>query len=114
MTRGRHARKKMSDIETIGRGPSFRTSKKDLEIISRIARRVYADDLNPYETVQDCIMDLCAAKAQGCPIDFELLETWSKDPEHAFNFWHDIGGIARHLNRKTGIVENHFLPRSAR
>lgn len=28
-----------------------------------------------------------------------------------FNFSHDIGGIARHLNRETGELEDHFLPR---
>lgn len=30
-----------------------------------------------------------------------------------FNFSHDIGGIERHLNRETGELEDHFLPRFA-
>lgn len=30
-----------------------------------------------------------------------------------FNFAHDIGGIARHLDRKTGLLTGHFLPRFA-
>ena len=28
-----------------------------------------------------------------------------------FNLMHDVMGIARHLNRKTGKLENHFSPR---
>ena len=28
-----------------------------------------------------------------------------------FNFFHDIGGIARHLNRETGELMNCFRPR---
>lgn len=31
-----------------------------------------------------------------------------------FNFTHDVVGIARHLNRKTGDMGGHFLPRCAR
>lgn len=28
-----------------------------------------------------------------------------------FNFLHDVGGIGQNLNRETGEIENHFLPR---
>ena len=28
-----------------------------------------------------------------------------------FNFLHDVGGIGQHLNRETGELEDHFLPR---
>lgn len=31
-----------------------------------------------------------------------------------FNFAHDIGGIARHLDRRTGLLTGHFEPRFAR
>lgn len=28
-----------------------------------------------------------------------------------FNFWHDINGIQRNLDRQTGRLQNRFLPR---
>ena len=28
-----------------------------------------------------------------------------------FNFVHDLGGIRAHMNRRTGKLDNHFLPR---
>lgn len=30
-----------------------------------------------------------------------------------FDFWHDIGGIQRHFNRREYRLENHFYPRCA-
>lgn len=54
------------------------------------------------------MMDLSAAHAT-CPL--RLVELADADP---FNFSHDIGGIQRHLNRKTGYLEDGFLPRYAK
>ncbi len=51
-------------------------------------------------------MDLTAVHANGCPLDFDKLATFDD-----FNLSHDIGGINRHLNRKTGQLENCFVPR---
>ena len=31
----------------------------------------------------------------------------------SFTFLHDVLGIVRHLNRRTGLLENCFVPRSA-
>lgn len=54
------------------------------------------------------LMDLTAVHANGCPLRLgALLEA------HPFDFAHDIGGIRRHLNRETGQLEDHFLPRYA-
>lgn len=53
-------------------------------------------------------MDLVAAHANGCPLDFEKLLEFD-----AFNFAHDVLGISRHLDRSTGKLER-FLPRCAK
>lgn len=51
-------------------------------------------------------MDLIAAHNNGCPLRFEdLLEA------KPFDFAHDIVGIQRNMNRRTGKLENCFLPR---
>lgn len=55
----------------------------------------------------DCILDIEAAHTDvGLRLD-DLLQA------DEANFAHDIGGIARHLNRDTGKLENCFLPRYA-
>lgn len=51
-------------------------------------------------------MDLCATHANGCPLDFQRLAQADD-----FNLIHDVCGIARHLNRTTGRLGDHFLPR---
>ena len=57
---------------------------------------------------KDVLMDLSATHVT-CPLDLERLATADD-----FNFGHDMGGIARHLNRTTGELENCFVPRFAR
>lgn len=66
-----------------------------------------AVQLGLHKDALDALMDLCAVHA-GCPIDIEKLLSFDD-----FNFAHDIGGIKKHLNRATGLLENHFLPRCA-
>lgn len=52
-------------------------------------------------------MDLEATAAK---IPLRLAELVEADD---FNFAHDLGGIARHLNRQTGEMEDCFIPRFA-
>lgn len=54
----------------------------------------------------DTTMDILATHLNGCPLDFQKLI----DADD-FNFIHDVFGIQRHLNRKTGKLKNCFLPR---
>jgi len=54
-------------------------------------------------------MDLLAVNNQGCSLDFQRLLAF---PD--FDFTHDVCGIARHVNRDTGKLQNCFLPRCAR
>jgi hypothetical protein len=57
------------------------------------------------------VMDLTAADGVNGnrPLDWDRL--LSADD---FNFMHDIAGISRHINRETGELEGHFLPRFTR
>lgn len=58
---------------------------------------------------QSLEMDLTATNANGCPLNFDALLTFDD-----FNFSHDIEGIMKHLDRRTGELQNYFLPRCAR
>lgn len=89
---------------------SFKTTRQEMDLISEIADR--AEKLGMIAggyTRQTCVMDLCACHANGCPLDLRSL---AKGPE--FDFVHDIAGIARHIDRNTGKLKDHFLPRFAR
>lgn len=56
----------------------------------------------------DLLMDLEATHCNGCRLDLSrLLEA------DDFNFMHDMIGIQKHLNRKTGELEDCFVPRYA-
>lgn len=51
-------------------------------------------------------MDLTATHLNGCPLRLkDLLEA------DDLNFAHDVGGIARHIDRTTGKLTRCFLPR---
>lgn len=88
---------------------SFRTTSGERDLFERIATR--AELLAKRQGTRNfdrvaCIMDLTACHANGCRLDLDRLI--SADD---FNFSHDIAGIGRHLNRETGQLEDHFLPR---
>lgn len=53
-------------------------------------------------------MDLCACHANGCPLDFEKLATTDD-----FTLAHDVAGIIAYMDRETGRLTGHFLPRCA-
>ena len=54
----------------------------------------------------EILMDVAACHLNGNPL---LLRDMLEADE--FNFMHDILGIARHINRKNGHLENCFSPR---
>ncbi len=87
---------------------SFDVSEYDETLISDIADRAF--DLIRKHGGQvsklDTIMDLTAVHANGNPLRLEDLLAADD-----FNLLHDVCGIERHLNRKTGQLENHFSPR---
>lgn len=89
---------------------NFHVTREETILISAIIRRaakLMADDepLNRLESH----MDLSACIANGCPLKLqEMLDA----PD--FDFAHDFYGIRRHINRQTGQLEDHFLPRFAK
>ena len=88
----------------------FTATKAEIEIISEIARRAVGmtagTDID--YPMQDIMMDIEACHCNGCPLKLEELA----DAPNA-DFSHDVFGIRFHLNRKTGGLENWFLPRYA-
>jgi hypothetical protein len=82
---------------------SFDVSAEEAVTIRQIAQRAhraFAYDLLHTQ------MDLTATHRNGNPLRLDDLLAADK-----FNFAHDVGGIARHLDRETGRLRNHFTPR---
>lgn len=86
---------------------SFKCTKKEASAIDRIVAR--AQQLDKGLDRKSTVMDLVATNANGCPLDFELLESFDD-----FNFMHDVFGIKRHIDRITGKMGDCFLPRCYR
>ena len=62
----------------------------------------------PKPTQMQLEMDITAAHCNGCPLRLDaLLEA---EPGH---FGHDVAGIRRYINRTTGEIMGHFVPRYA-
>ena len=76
---------------------------KEYELIMKIAKRAKEFGGPPIGTM----MDIETAHA-AVGIDLERLAN-ARDAD----FVHDVAGIAKHLNRTTGQLENFFLPRFA-
>lgn len=80
--------------------------KEDVPVIMQISRR--AVTLLQKDLIVT-MMDLSATHLNGCPLDLQkLLDA------NDFNFIHDIGGINNNLDRGTGELLNHFLPRCSK
>lgn len=81
---------------------SFRIKPEEQTLVSAIIKRCKPRS----GEAMNLSMDLIAAHANGCPMDWQKL----LDAPN-FDFWHDINGIQRHINRDTGQLEDCFLPR---
>lgn len=87
---------------------SFDCPADERKTARAIARRA-RDLLLSMGTDRDALdidMDIVATHCNGNPL--RLKELLAADD---FNLLHDVSGIARHLNRETGKLENHFSPR---
>lgn len=82
--------------------------KADHDLIVAIAKRAFVEFPDYPDTQAALMMDLTAAHANGCPLNLHGLLDFA-----SFDFAHDIYGIRRHINRKTGELENSFCPRCA-
>lgn len=89
---------------------SFDASAADYKLVDKIVARVAKLLKERGEKLdrQSTRMDLIATHANGCPMDFAKLLAADD-----FNLCHDVFGIARHLDRKTGELTNFFRPRCA-
>lgn len=84
-------------------------SREAADLIGRIADRAIGLLTIPPADQQartGLVMDLIACHRNGCELDLAGLLTASD-----FDFIHDIGGIHRHLDRKTGRLTDCFVPR---
>jgi hypothetical protein len=93
---------------------SFNVSNADSDLIAKIVDRVVGVEalhLHPRDRRDrmSITMDITATHASGNPL--RLADLLAADD---FNFAHDVFGIANHLNRTTGQLENHFSPRFSR
>ena len=94
-----------------GAGLNFDTTPQDTDLILAIVRR--ADAMGRQHGVHwgdrlSLSMDLSAVHLNGCPLRLAAL---AAAPD--FDFAHDVAGIVRHLDRRTGKLRDHFLPRFA-
>lgn len=88
----------------------FNTSREEAEITIKIARRAskLAHSLGIEYSTLEADMDITATHSNGTPM--KLAELLAANDS---NFSHDVFGIRRHINRRTGRLENCFLPRYA-
>ena len=86
---------------------SFDMTDSERSFCSEIAAR--SRKLGNRRPKMDIAMDVAATHCNGCPLRLEDLLAADD-----FNFCHDIGGVARHLNRSTGKLSQEFSPRYSR
>lgn len=95
-------------------GPDWsKISDADVDMVAAIVKRYEAeaaklDALPKSFKPINLTMDITAAHIAQ-PIDLDRLLG-----ADLTTFMHDIGGISRHINRSTGELEGHFLPRTAK
>lgn len=91
---------------------SFKVGKDESPIIMKIAERAFRmlQDIDVTDVTKiDLMMDIAAVHANGCPLRLNAMLNADD-----FNFSHDVFGIRRHLDRETGKLGDHFLPRFVR
>jgi hypothetical protein len=88
---------------------NLETTMEESDLILAIVKRAQRDGLlNGVTDFINSIMDITSTHCNGCAMNLQKLLDFS-----TINFAHDLYGIHNNLNRKTGQLENCFLPRSA-
>jgi predicted nucleic acid binding AN1-type Zn finger protein len=85
---------------------NFHLTKEESAVMKKIVDR--AEKLFPKRKRMDIYMDLTACHCNGTRLDLDKLLNADD-----FNLAHDVSGIAGHINRGTGKISAHFLPRCA-
>lgn len=94
-------------------GPRFDIDPADSALVDRIIERIERErpiqspPLSGDERL-DIRMSLVACHANGMPMRFDKLVAADR-----FNFYHDVNGILRHIDRTTGTLGGCFVPRFA-
>lgn len=91
---------------------NWRASVEESRLIEAIAARAKALFGESGDLIRDKThwrMNVTACHLNGCPLDLEGLRAADD-----FNFAHDMLGIDKHINRETGRLMDHFLPRFAK
>ena len=87
----------------------WNATKNEIKTITEIYDRARKElEIITSKPKADFIMDIEATHCNGCSLDLDKLLNF---PE--FDFYHDIYGIIRHLDRQTGKLMDCFLPRCA-
>lgn len=84
----------------------FECTEEEIGVIGKIVKRV--NNLVVLEPM-DIFMDLEVCHSNGTPLDFDRLLAFDD-----VSLMHDINGIAQHIDRTTGELQNCFLPRCAK
>lgn len=84
---------------------NWKTTREESAKILRIVER--AQELG--FDIELLAMDIAAVHCNDCPLDLEALADF--DPG---DFSHDISGIRGNLDRRTGKLQNCFLPRCSK
>ena len=104
------------------------TGKVNIKLEGKIARPNFTISANDHAAIIEIVeragnlADAMGVPFQGLTTFMDLSATQNSTPMRlqdllAFDdvdFAHDVWGIARHINRKTGDLEDCFLPRCAR
>lgn len=90
--------------------PQFTASKFETQLIVKIAQRAHfmAKKFGFGYAQHTAVMDIEACHCNGCELDLQkLLDAGDGD------FGHDVFGIRRFIDRRTGKLGGCFLPRCA-
>lgn len=88
---------------------NFNVSKKDQALINLIVMRARLDKPKSFREGNDTLdlqMDITATHCNGCPLNLKMLSIADET-----TFYHDVWGIRRHIDRETGALKKHFLPK---
>lgn len=89
----------------------FNCTRAERDLIDKAVKRYRKSLLSVGErpdTKMNLLMDVEATHCNGCPLDLARLVEFND-----MNLCHDIDGINRHIDRTTGALLHHFLPRCA-
>jgi hypothetical protein len=99
-------------VSAIAPRAQFNATRDELELIHKIAKRAQKLYKKLHGKKLDLVsmeMDLDATHSNGCPMNFEKLLAADD-----FNLLHDVIGISNHIDRNTGELTGHFLPRCSK